>query len=122
MIFLFSIRHQTDSQTPSDIRKREKKSSLLSATHLSEQEEDESDLLAEQKKGALSHLLPSGLLLPLQSDAVFVRFSVAPGCKVRQVDTLKSGQFLRFVSTYSGFRFFNFIFWELGQEVPKSWP
>lgn len=91
MIFLFSIRHQTDSQTASDKGKREKKCSLLSTTHLSKQQEDDSDLLAAQKKGASPHLLPSGPL-PLQSDAVSVRFSVAPGCKVRQVNMLYRGQ------------------------------
>lgn len=120
MIFLFSIRHQTDSQTASDKGKREKKCSLLSTTHLSKQQEDDSDVLAAQKKGASPHLLPSGLLLPLQSDAVFVRFSVAPGCKVRQVNTLYSGQLC--LNIFGFPLFFNIIFWELAQEVPKSWP
>lgn len=116
MIFLFSIRHQTDSQTASDKGKREKKCSLLSTTHLSKQREDDSDLLAAQKKGASPHLLPSGLLpLPLQS--TFLR-----GSRMQS----QAGQHALSRTTLSQHirvsAFFNIIFWELAQEVPKSRP
>lgn len=118
MIFLFSIRHQTDSQTASDKGKREKKGSLLSTTHLSKQQEDDSDLLAAQRKGASPHLLPSGLLLPLplQSDAVSVRLRMQSQAGQHALSRTTLSQHIR-VSA-----FFNIIFWELAQEVPKSRP
>lgn len=121
MIFLFSVRHQTDSQTPSDKGKRDKKCSLLSTTHLSKQQEDDSDLLAAQKKGGV--VTPAAFWPPPPPPS-----SLTPClCVSPWLPDAKSGRSTRFiadnfVSTYSGFRFFNIIFWELAQEVPKSRP